>query len=91
MTVGELVTEKRRKDMIYWIQNTEPTPNYRFPESVLSETLRDIGIWDAEVLDYKCDSGDGQNMLYGRPDYGELGFDYGDKIRLIVLPERKGE
>ena len=89
-TVGEMVTERWRRDLHEWIDSCEPTPVYQFPQVVLSETLRDLGIWDAEVLECECKKDDFECEAFYpvTRNWRDLGLEYGDRVRVIVL---KGE
>ena len=96
MTVGELVTTKWREDLKTWIDSCEPTPMYQFPQIVLSETLRGLGIWDAEVLEGVVgEESNGSLAIWpdscSNKEWDDAGIESGQSVRIIVLPKKEGE
>ena len=110
MTVGELVS-KRAEALV------SPGARVEFPyglptnhaaDALVIQTqaatiaaLRDLGIWDAEVLECEWrDSACGCVRLWptGRPEWDDLLqdmddrgiFNFGDRVRVMVLKEAKG-
>ena len=98
LTVGELVMKKWRDDLHAWIESCDPTPWYQFPQVVLAETLSELGIWDAEVLEGQLQPGVNDDGTCG-DDWLDVGggacnmsdlmedVEYGQTVRVIVLKE----
>ena len=53
--------------------------------------LRDLGVWDAEVLECRCRKDDYECEAF-YPVYGnwrDLGFKYGDFVNVIAVPKEE--
>jgi len=98
-TVGELVLAEWRDALHRWVDSHDgTTPWYHIPQEPLIEVLTRIGFWDAEVLECEFRGFDTVDMLVPCPNPGkkhwqhdlwddDLGFKFGQRVRIIVLPE----
>lgn len=83
MTVGELVMERGALDL------TNALAKGHLPLGGYLSVLKDLGIWDAEVLECRClkDDYDCEAFYPTRGNWRDLGLKYADNVRVVVMKE----
>ncbi len=90
MTVGEMVEERMMMQARQGGSGGTTGSEQTMSRILLApiQALRSLGIWDAEVYEADClkDDFDCEVFYPVEGNWREAGFEYGDHVRLIVLP-----